>query len=86
MAIRISEVKSSRLSDDKKEVIVGSSGKYIGEVELKIARECLDDFIDALVSARGRGEDKREDPGQYIGAAEMTHKSPLSKLYCAIDF
>ncbi|CAN7313993.1 hypothetical protein LJR220_001671 [Bradyrhizobium sp. LjRoot220] len=53
MAIRISEVKSSRLSDDKKEVIVGGSGKYIGDVELKIARECVDDFIDALVSARG---------------------------------
>ncbi|MBR1200933.1 hypothetical protein JQ634_34375 [Bradyrhizobium sp. AUGA SZCCT0240] len=53
MAIRISEVKSSRLSDDKKEVIVGGSGKYIGDVELKIARECLDDFIDALVNARG---------------------------------
>ncbi|MBR1298599.1 hypothetical protein [Bradyrhizobium sp. AUGA SZCCT0042] len=53
MAIRIGEVKSSRLSDDKKEVIVGGSGKYIGDVELKIARECLDDFIDALVSARG---------------------------------
>ena len=54
MAIRISEVKSSGLSDDKKEVIVGGSGKYIGDVELKIALECLDDFIDALVSARGR--------------------------------
>src|SRR6187431_3071319 len=53
MAIRISEVKSSRLSDDKKEVIVGGSGKYIGDVELKIARECVDAFIDALVSARG---------------------------------
>ncbi|MET3843467.1 hypothetical protein [Bradyrhizobium sp. OAE829] len=53
MAIRIGEVKSSSLSDDKKEVIVGGSGKYIGDVELKIARECLDDFIDALVSARG---------------------------------
>ncbi|MBR1216087.1 hypothetical protein [Bradyrhizobium sp. JYMT SZCCT0180] len=52
MAIRISEVKSSRLSDDRKEVIVGGSGKYIGDVELKIARECVDDFIDALVSAR----------------------------------
>ena len=56
MAVRISEVKSSRLSDDKKEVIVGGSGKYIGDVELKIARECVDDFIDALVSAhRTRG-------------------------------
>ena len=53
MAIRIGEVKSSRLSDDKKEVIVGGSGKYVGDVELKIARECLDDFIDALVSAQG---------------------------------
>ena len=53
MAIRIGEVKSSRLTDDKKEVIVSGSGKYVGDVELKIARECLDDFIDALVSARG---------------------------------
>jgi hypothetical protein len=54
MAIRISEIKkSSRLSDDKKEVIVDGSGKYVGDLELKIARECVDDLIDALVSARG---------------------------------
>ncbi len=53
MAIRISEVKSSSLSDDKKEVIVGGSGKYIGDVELRFARECLDDLIDALVRAKG---------------------------------
>ncbi|WP_029586053.1 hypothetical protein [Bradyrhizobium sp. URHD0069] len=53
MAIRIAEVKSSTLSDDKKEVIVGGSGKYIGDVELRFARECLDDLIDALVRAKG---------------------------------
>jgi hypothetical protein len=52
MAIRISEVKSSGLSDDKKEVIVGGSGKYIGDVELRFARECLDDLIDALLGAK----------------------------------
>ena len=53
MAIRIAEVKSSSLSDDKKEVIVGGSGKYIGDVELRFARECLDELIDALVRAKG---------------------------------
>jgi hypothetical protein len=53
MAIRIAEVKSSSLSDDKKEVIVGGSGKYIGDVELRFARECLDNLIDALVRAKG---------------------------------
>ena len=53
MAIRIAEVKSSRLSDDKKEVIVGGSGKYIGDVELRFARECLDDLMEALVQAKG---------------------------------
>jgi hypothetical protein len=53
MAIRIAEVKSSSLSDDKKEIIVGGSGKYIGDVELRFARECLDSLIDALVRAKG---------------------------------
>jgi len=53
MAIRIAEVKSSRLSEDRKEVIVGGSGKYIGDIELRFARECLDELIDALVRAKG---------------------------------
>src|SRR5882724_2730363 len=52
MAIRIGEVKSSSLSDDKKEVIVGGAGKYIGDVELRFARGCLDGLIDALVQAK----------------------------------
>jgi hypothetical protein len=52
MAIRISEVKSSRLSDDKKELIVSSSGKYTGALELRFASECLDDLIDALTLAK----------------------------------
>lgn len=67
MAIRIGEVKSSRLSDDKKEVIVDGSGKYIGDVELKIARECLDDFIDALVSARGKLGSVAVPAGSAVG-------------------
>ena len=52
MAIRIDEVKSSSLSDDKREVIVGGSGRYIGDVELRFARGCLDGLIDALVRAK----------------------------------
>jgi hypothetical protein len=53
MAIRISTVKASHLSDDKKEVIVASTGKYTGELELRFASECVDDLIRALVKARG---------------------------------
>ena len=53
MAIRIAEVKSSSLSDDGKEVIIGGSGKYIGDVELRFTRECLDDLIGALLRAKG---------------------------------
>jgi hypothetical protein len=53
MAIRIDEVKSLRLSDDKKEILVVGSGKYVGEVKLSFARQCLDGLIDALVRAKG---------------------------------
>ncbi len=52
MAIRIAEVKSARLSDDKREFIVDGSGKFIGDIELKFARECLDPLIDALNFAK----------------------------------
>ena len=62
MAIRIGEVKSSSLSDDKKEVIIGGAGKYIGDVELRFARECLDDLIDALVRAKAAFADARSPP------------------------
>jgi hypothetical protein len=52
MAIRIDEIKSSRLSADKAEFLVVGSGKYFGEVKLSFARECLDVLIDALVQAK----------------------------------
>jgi len=52
MPISIAEVKSSRLSDDKKEVVIAGKGKYVGELELFVAKECLDDFIQALVRAK----------------------------------
>ena len=52
MAIRIDEVTSSRLSDDKQEVIISGSGRYVGNVELKFARACLDNLVDALMRAK----------------------------------
>jgi hypothetical protein len=52
MAIRISEVKSSRLSDDNKEIIVDSTGKYTGDLELRFARECLDQLLQMLTQAK----------------------------------
>src|SRR5436190_23550676 len=51
MAIRISEVKSSRLSDDNTEVIIDSTGKYTGDLELRFARECLDQLLQMLNQA-----------------------------------
>jgi hypothetical protein len=52
MAIRISTVKSSHLSEDKKEVIVASTGKYAGDLELRFGSECVDDLLNALINAR----------------------------------
>jgi hypothetical protein len=68
MAIRIAEVKSSSLSDDKKEVIIGGAGKYIGDVELRFARECLDTLIDALVRAKGALEPSANAAGVATAA------------------
>ena len=48
MAIRISGVKSSRLSEDQKELIVGCATKYTGDLELRIARECIEDLVREL--------------------------------------
>lgn len=52
MGITIAEVKSSRLSDNRKEVVVDGKGRYIGDFELCVAVECLEDMIEALVRAR----------------------------------
>jgi len=53
MAIRVSTVASSRVSDDNKEIIVASTGKYTGDLELRFALECVDQLIDLLKQARG---------------------------------
>lgn len=53
MAIRISTVASSKVSDDNKEIIVASTGKYTGDLELRFARECVDQLIDLLRQAPG---------------------------------
>lgn len=63
MAIRISEVKSSRLSDDGREVIVDSTGKYTGDLELRFARECLGSLIQMLT--------------QSVNALELSVKMPV---------
>jgi hypothetical protein len=74
MAIRIAEVKSSTLSDDKQEVIVGGSGKYIGDVELRFARDCLDGLIEALVQAKGALE-----PSADSGLVPNVTTAPAAK-------
>jgi hypothetical protein len=61
MAIRIAEVKSARLSEDKKEVIINGSGKYIGDIELRFGRECLGSLLDALTQAKSTLEPSTND-------------------------
>ena len=78
MAIRISEVKSWRLSDDQREVLVGGSGKYIGDVELRFARECLDDLIEALVRAKGA----LEPSANSASVPSMTAAPPPERNGC----
>jgi len=53
MAIRISKVNSSALSADKKELVVSSTGKYTGALELRFEVDCLDDLMSALTQAKG---------------------------------
>jgi hypothetical protein len=74
MAIRVSEVKSSRLSDDNKEVIVDSMGKYTGALELRFARECLDQLVQVLTQAKEALEPSvtsASDPGASAAAASV---------------
>ena len=72
MAIRIAEVKSSGLTDDKKEIVIGGSGKYIGDIELRFARECLDDLIDAFMRAKSALEPSVNSVVARSAAAVLT--------------
>ena len=53
MAIRIAAVSSAALSDDKKEILVQTTGRYTGALELRFASECVNDLIAALTRAQG---------------------------------
>jgi hypothetical protein len=82
MAIRISEVKSSGLTDDKKEIIVGGSGKYIGDVELRFERECLDTLLDALLrakSALGPSANSVVAPSAPVAPTPKSNGDPAAK-------
>jgi len=84
MAIRISEVKSSRLSDDGKEIIVDSIGKYTGDLELRIARECLDLLLRMLTQAKDTLEASAESvsvSGESAAAPDVVPPpdAPLNK-------
>lgn len=68
MAIGIAAVNSAALSDDKKEIVVQSTGKYIGALELRFASECVNDL------ARGaRQREKR-------AAADARKRSPTDQF------
>lgn len=80
MAIRISAVRASRLSEDKKEVIVASTGKYTGELELRFACECVDDLIRALVEARGAPQPGNAAPVAPVAVAAAPAKANGSQV------
>src|SRR5437879_6559693 len=80
MAIRVSEVKSSRLSDDNKEVIVASTGKYTGDLELRFARECLDQLLQMLTQAKAELE-----PSAQSGSASDVPLPPAAGSNASSD-
>jgi hypothetical protein len=76
MAIRISEVRSSRLSDDNSEIIVDSIGKYTGDLELRIARECLDQLLRMLTQAKDALETSAGSVSASSGSASVSDVVP----------
>ncbi|MDN5005271.1 hypothetical protein ACFQZO_30905 [Bradyrhizobium sp. GCM10027634] len=46
-------MSSATMSDDGKEFVVHTTGKYTGALELRFASDCVDNLIAALTSARG---------------------------------
>lgn len=70
MAIRIAAVSSATMSDDKKEFIVQTTGKYTGALELRFASDCVDDLIAALTKVRGGAQPAASHGGGPALAAE----------------
>ncbi|MGY8637437.1 hypothetical protein RAD15_33705 [Bradyrhizobium sp. 14AA] len=69
MAIRIAAVSSATMSDDKKEFVVQTTGKYTGALELRFASDCVDDLIAALTSARGGVQPTASNGGGAVAEA-----------------
>ncbi|MBR1279236.1 hypothetical protein [Bradyrhizobium sp. AUGA SZCCT0283] len=76
MAIRVSEVRSSMVSDDNKEVIVASTGKYTGDLELRFARECVDQLIQLLGQAKKAFEPTKSVPVPAASASAASVTTP----------
>jgi len=69
MAIRIAAVGSATMSDDKKEFIVQTTGKYTGALELRFGVDCVDDLIAALTKVRGGAQPAVSNGGGPAEAA-----------------
>ncbi|WP_256808798.1 MULTISPECIES: hypothetical protein [unclassified Bradyrhizobium] len=70
MAIRIAAVSSATMTDDSKEFVVQTTGKYTGALELRFASDCVDDLIAALTRARGGVQPAMPNGGGSAFAAE----------------
>ncbi|MHC2620521.1 hypothetical protein ACVIW2_002553 [Bradyrhizobium huanghuaihaiense] len=68
MAIRIAAVSSATMSDDKKEFIVQTTGKYTGALELRFASDCVDDLIAVLTKVRGGAQPAASKGGAALAA------------------
>ncbi|WP_439374505.1 hypothetical protein ACRQ5Q_27840 [Bradyrhizobium sp. PMVTL-01] len=75
MAIRIAAVGSATMSDDKKEFIVQTTGKYTGALELRFASDCVDDLITALTNVRGGAQPAASNGGEAALASEAVAPS-----------
>ncbi|MDN4983833.1 MULTISPECIES: hypothetical protein [unclassified Bradyrhizobium] len=61
-------MSSATMSDDRKEFVVHTTGKYTGALELRFASDCVDDLIAALTSARGDAHPAAPDAAQPAAA------------------
>ncbi|MGX1321564.1 hypothetical protein AB7M17_005017 [Bradyrhizobium sp. USDA 377] len=68
-------MSSATMSDDKKEFIVQTTGKYTGALELRFASDCVDDLIAALTKVRGGAQPAASNDGGPALASEAAAPS-----------
>ena len=72
MAIRIGEVTSAAFADNHEEIIVACTGRYTGDLELRFARQSIEQLLQAL----GRMIPTETPPQPIVPAAVSSEPAP----------